>query len=85
MKAALESDDMTVPRQANDNRATARSWGRARPDPAVHLTLLELVRTVGEITDDETEIVATVIHMLRSGTVKLAGSFRNEPIRHLVD
>lgn len=51
----------------------------------VHLTLLELVRTVGEITDDEAEIVATVIQMLRSGRVKLAGSFRDEPIRGFVD
>ena len=65
---------------------------RMKPTPApsqggvVNLTLLELVRTVGEITDDEAEIVATVIQMLRSGRVRLAGNFRDEPIcRFVVD
>ena len=43
------------------------------------LTLLELVRTVGEITDDEREIVATVLHLLRSGRVRLRGNFRGAP------
>ena len=54
-------------------------------DAAVNTTLLELVRTIGEITDDESEIVATVIHMLRSGTVKLTGSFRNTPVDQFSD
>ncbi len=43
------------------------------------LTLLELVRAVGEVTDDENEVVATVLYMLRSGRVVLCGSFRDEP------
>jgi hypothetical protein len=42
-----------------------------------HLTLLELVEAVGTVTDDDAEVVATVAHMLRSGTVKLCGSFRD--------
>ena len=62
-----------------------RARRSAPTDTAVHLTLLELVRTIGEITDDESEIVATVLQMLRSGTVKLAGSFRDEPLRRLAD
>lgn len=60
-----------------------------RPAPGadghVHTTLLELVRTIGEITDDEKEIVATVIQMLRSGCVRLSGNFRGESIRKLLD
>ncbi len=40
------------------------------------LTLLELVRAVGDVTDDEREIVATVLHLLRSGRVRLRGNFR---------
>jgi hypothetical protein len=40
-------------------------------------TLLELVRTLGEITDDDREIVATVLSLLRSGQVRLCGNFRN--------
>ena len=38
-------------------------------------TLLELVRVLSEITDDEHEVVATVIHMINSGQVRLRGSF----------
>ena len=43
-------------------------------------TLLELVQSVGEVTSSDQEVVATVIHMLRSGRVRLCGSFCNEPI-----
>ena len=42
-------------------------------------TLLDLVRAVGEVTDDDREIVATVLHMLRSGRVRLSGNFRGVP------
>jgi hypothetical protein len=40
-------------------------------------TLLELVRALGEITDDDGEVVATVLSLLRSGQVRLCGNFRN--------
>ena len=39
-------------------------------------TLLDLVRAIGEVTDDDREIVATVLHMLRSGRIRLSGNFR---------
>jgi hypothetical protein len=39
-------------------------------------TLLDLVRALGEVTDDEQEIVATVMHMVRTRRVHLIGSFR---------
>ncbi len=42
-------------------------------------TLLELVRAVGETTDDDAEVVATVRHLLSSGQVRLCGSFRDLP------
>ena len=32
-------------------------------------TLLALVRAVGEVTRDDREVVATILHMLRSGEV----------------
>ena len=44
--------------------------------PAVETTLLELVRAVSEITEDDREVVVTVMEMLRSGRVRLCGSFR---------
>ncbi len=39
-------------------------------------TLLELVGVLSEIADNEHEVVATVIHMLCSGSVRLIGNFR---------
>ena len=47
---------------------------------AVETTLLELVQTVGELTPDDREVVATVIEMLRSGRVRLIGNFRGQRI-----
>lgn len=45
----------------------------------VETTLLDLVRAVSETTDDDAEVVSTIVHMLRSGRVELCGSFRDEP------
>ena len=47
----------------------------AQPTPR-ETTLLELVRTISEVTNDEREVVATVMHMLDSGRVRLCGNFR---------
>ena len=72
---------MAFARQVDPHLAGTRAQRQVPgADGTVNTTLLELVRTVGEITDDEAEIVATVIRMLRSGTVRLTGSFRGEPI-----
>jgi hypothetical protein len=46
----------------------------------VETTLLELVQTIGELTDDDREVVSTVIEMLRSGRVRLIGNFRGQRI-----
>ncbi len=39
-------------------------------------TLLELVCVVGEHAASEAEVVATVVHLVRSGRVRLSGNFR---------
>jgi len=58
-----------------------RQRPRRRAARAVRsVTLLELVSAVSETTDDEREIVAAVLHMLRSGSVRLNGNFRGEPV-----
>ena len=54
-----------------------RRWTGSEPRPT---TLLALVRAVAEITDDDREVVATILHMLRSGEVRLSGNFRNAPL-----
>jgi hypothetical protein len=46
----------------------------------VETTLLELVQTVGELTEDDREVVATVIELLHSGRVRLIGNFRGQRI-----
>ncbi len=45
------------------------------PEPA-ESTLLELVRAVADETEDDREVVAIVLHLVRSGRVRLVGSFR---------
>ena len=55
-----------------------------RYDEPQHLTLLEVVEAVSEVTEDEQEIIATVLHMLESGSVKLIGNLQDEPIERLV-
>ena len=40
------------------------------------LTLLELVGSVCDVTDDDDEVVAIVLQMLRSERVRLCGNFR---------
>ena len=47
-------------------------------------TLLELVRAVSEVTDDEREVVATVLHLLASGRARLCGNFRGSRVEDLV-
>jgi hypothetical protein len=49
-------------------------------DEGVETTLLELVQTIGELTADDREVVATVIEMLRNGRVRLIGNFRGQRI-----
>jgi hypothetical protein len=43
------------------------------------VTLLELVEAVSEVSENETEVIATVVYMLSSGSVRLSGSFRDTP------
>jgi hypothetical protein len=42
------------------------------------ITLQELVEAVAEFSESEREVVATVMHMLRSGRVQLHGAY-DEP------
>ena len=46
----------------------------------VETTLLELVTTLGELTEDDREVVTTVVALLRSGRVRLIGNFRGQKI-----
>lgn len=47
------------------------------PEPC---TLLQVVEAIGEVTPDDDEVVATVVHMLRSGSICLTGNFHDKPL-----
>ena len=49
-------------------------------DEPMHLTLLDLVEAVSDVTNSEVEVVATVLQMLESRRVCLIGNFRDVPI-----
>lgn len=55
----------------------ARSESRPADRETLEVTLLELVTAISEVTEDDREVVATVLHLLRSGRVRLCGNFRN--------
>ncbi len=40
------------------------------------ITMLELVTTVSECASSEAELIATVVHLVNSGIVRLCGNFR---------
>ena len=48
-------------------------------------TLLELVEAVSEVTNDDAEVVATEVHMLRVGSVRLTGNFHGGSISDFDD
>jgi len=56
------------------------------PDPTVACrearptTLLELVSALSDVSDDDREIVAAVLYMLKAGHVRLCGNFRDAPL-----
>jgi len=47
----------------------------------VNVTLLELVHAVMSFARSDEEIVATIVHLVNSGQVRLCGSFRGARFR----
>lgn len=47
---------------------------------APKVTMLELVETVSEFARSESEVVATIVHMVNAGMVELVGNFRGAQI-----
>jgi len=63
-------------------RAALRTLS-SRPGEARKATLLELVTAIGETTEDDQEVVRTVLHLLETGRVRLCGNFRKHPVDDL--
>jgi hypothetical protein len=51
---------------------------RGETAAVVETTLLDLVQTLGELTDDDRQVVEAVIELLRTGRVRLTGNFRGQ-------
>jgi hypothetical protein len=54
--------------------APTGSW---QPTTVIHTTLLELVQAINSMTDDDTQVVATVVYLINSGRARLTGTFQN--------
>jgi hypothetical protein len=50
------------------------------PGEGRNVTLLELVSAICETTEDDQEVVRTVLHLLETGRVRLSGNFRGAPV-----
>ena len=53
---------------------------RIAPQPPIRTPLLELVRALSEVTQDENELVTAVIDLLESGRARLIGNMREIPV-----
>ena len=58
---------------------------RRREVDQIQTTLFALIESVGEVTSDDREVVATMRAMLRSGAVRLGGALRDCPIESFLD
>ena len=56
---------------------TADRTGSWQETTVIHTTLLELIQAINSLTDDDTHVVATVVHLINSGRVRLTGTFKN--------
>jgi hypothetical protein len=62
------------------NSITQLTRNPGKEQRCVQTTLLELVRALTEVTGDENEIVATVLHMVSQRRVHLNGSFQDRDL-----
>ena len=56
--------------------APTESW---QPTTVIHTTLLELVQAINSLTDDDTQVVATVVHLINSGRARLTRHVSERP------
>jgi len=77
-------DGGTVPARGAEREGSTMAAAVSIPVQTFHadaleVTLWELVWAVSQVADNEREVIATVAHMLESGSVKLVGNFRECP------
>jgi hypothetical protein len=69
--------------EGNESMRASLRTTSSPPGEARKATLLELVTAIGETTEDDQEVVRTVLHLLETGRVRLCGNFRNRPVDDL--
>ena len=86
MSAATQTSTTTVQTAtdfAQDPQWNARDmddWRELEAPEPMQVTLLELVKAVSEVSENETEVIGTVAFMLASGSVELKGSFQKQTL-----
>jgi len=60
--------------------SAALRYTSCQPGEGRSTTLLELVTAICESTEDDQEVVSTVLHLLDTGRVRLCGNFRGAPV-----
>jgi hypothetical protein len=60
--------------------STALRYTTCQPGEGRSTTLLELVTALCETTEDDQEVVSTVLHLLETGRVRLCGNFRGASV-----
>jgi len=63
--------------------SAAIGFTSCQPGEGRSATLLELVSAICETTEDDQEVVSTVLHLLETGRVRLCGNFRGTPVDRL--
>lgn len=63
--------------------SAALRYTTCRPGEARPVTLLELVTAICESTEDDREVVSTVLHLLETRRVRLSGNFRGRSVDDL--
>jgi hypothetical protein len=74
--------------KAGEGDETKMSAAPSLPNQAqtvepLNVTLLEVVRAIGEVTEDDHEVVATVLHLLATNQIRLCGNFRGSDVSDL--
>ena len=74
--SAAESEPSLAELVALEDIEAAGWLERDGPQP-VRVTFLDLVKAISEVSNTETEVVATVAYMLSSGGIELIGETRH--------
>ena len=59
------------------SKLTTTNKVSTKPRPRIDTTLLDLIRALNGVTDNDRLVVATATHLVNFGDTRLTGSFKN--------